>query len=547
MEDLFEAVSETTGTTQLDRAPTYKGPFPGEVLGGRYELDDFLADDPFSNKYRSFDRVTGEWVVVRVVRSALVPTESDRKRFLRHLQPAVGIGGARLLGLRDAGREHRRVYTVEPMPSGIPLDRILQVHTPHPRVLSTQELLPILEGIDAALKAIPHPLQHGDIRPENIWVDGASTAVAGAFLVPALPSRAIRQAISAANSKAFRCAPETLQGHPIPASDLFATASLIFQSLTGSSPTRLGLSSNEPEIGYVEAALSPLLHRNPEARPTSLDALVGMLARQAGPSTSGRTSHSLDAPSEKHRRVSTSAHVALQSAQAQSEESAATLDEVEFRADPRRDHVKTTSPALGNARPIVGAGPESTRQLSIEELEAMQIEYQQSKNRTPSDHRQARQKHSKHVDLGSASSSRNAARNTTQGRHDSLARAVQETEPRLRTIRKQPRVREAPKSQRLRGRPRSRRSERDKALRSISFLTPRYWNTRLNKNATLVVGSIVLGLVIVSASLWFVRHQRETYRIEREQRIEQRIEQLRRTEPGLLSEDERPGSAGLTP
>jgi hypothetical protein len=270
----------TIDATQVTGSPhAGAGARPGDVLAERYELLEAIDVEGPSVGYRALDQETERTVLVRtLVGAPLDPaTLTDS---VERLKALVGAGGRHLAALLDADREGRRPFTVEAWPRGTQLSVILQARRARGEPLGPREVLPIAAQLAAALAALPRGWHHGDVRAERVFVDTDGLRLTGAFLLSALPGRALADRMGAIGPAAVAYAPEQASGRPSAASDRWGAAALIWEALTLRAPDRTS-APRELSPGVL-TALRRLLDPEPGRRPADLNGLLEALARQAG-------------------------------------------------------------------------------------------------------------------------------------------------------------------------------------------------------------------------------------------------------------------------
>lgn len=270
----------TTDATQVTGSPhAGASARPGDVLAERYELLEAIDVEGPSIGYRALDQETERTVLVRT----LVGPPLDAATLadvVERLRGLIGVGGRFLSPLLDADREGRRPFTVEPWPSGTPLSAILHARRARGEGLAPREVLPIAARLSAAIGALPRGVHHGDVRAERVWVDTEGFRLTGAFLLSALPGRALAERMASIGPAAVAYAPEMMSGRGGPAADRWGAAALVWEALTLRAPDR---TSTPRELSpSVVTALRRLLDPEPGRRPADLRSLLDALARQAG-------------------------------------------------------------------------------------------------------------------------------------------------------------------------------------------------------------------------------------------------------------------------
>jgi hypothetical protein len=217
----------------------------GQILGGRYRLEERLGEGGMSVVWRGFDLVLGRAVAVKVLSGAYATDDHFRESIRTEAQAAARVSHPHLASVHDYGEsldsEGRRVpYVVMELLNGSTLIERLAKGPLPPRVG-----LRICAQIAEALAAVhDHKLVHRDVKPGNVMltpvgaklVDFGVAAVAGEPGDPGPDGRIM--------GTPNYVAPERLLGGPVvSASDVYGLGLLIFRVLTGKLPWPSGAPS----------------------------------------------------------------------------------------------------------------------------------------------------------------------------------------------------------------------------------------------------------------------------------------------------------------
>ncbi len=263
----------TSDRTTVSNPPTASGPRAGTVLNERYVIRSRLRDDAFSFGFLAHDREQNDSVLLRVVRPTLArhpgtrSVEEGAKETVALLRPLIGVRGAFLPGVLDAGSDGPWVYVVEPLPKGVNLRQVIDQRVVEGTALKAEEVLPLISHLVAALEALPEGLAHGDVRADQVWLRPTGFALAGPFLVNALPRQAVASILQRHGDVRRRTAPESSTADRSPASDRFGVAAIAFEALTLRAPPEDGAAPTQDELGPLAEPLAALLHPEPGARP----------------------------------------------------------------------------------------------------------------------------------------------------------------------------------------------------------------------------------------------------------------------------------------
>lgn len=255
------------------------GPRQGEVLGERYEVQERIAQDPFTLDYRALDQETESPVLLRVVVPDLLPSAADARAAARRLSRVLGAGGAYLSPLLDADCEGPLLFTVEDIPKGPALREVVDARAARGEVLQPHEVVPVVARLAAALAAVPPPWRHGDVRAERIHFDPDRLELVCPFLLTVLPQDALARTIESDPRLRGLYAPEVPRGGAGGAADRYGVACVVFEAMTGRIPEPGAASASE--LGAAGEVLRRMLSQDPSARPASLEPLVCALAERA--------------------------------------------------------------------------------------------------------------------------------------------------------------------------------------------------------------------------------------------------------------------------
>lgn len=264
----------------------------GSVVGGRYEIVEFVAEGAFGAVYRAHDvDVVGHVVALKLMHRK-ASSEAEHTRFLREVQLIAAVSHPSVVSFKDHGLHRGRLYIVMPWYEGETLAQRLETHGP----LSRPEAARIFKRLAAALAAMhERGIRHQDVKPDNIVLArfGAGQEDypvlldlgVGAFNDEQLPAfTANYVAPEMAGAHLAMCAgekPSPVDGK----ADVFALALTLVDALvpggremsaSAGSPEALALRAEHgvelpklAELSDVAQALTRWLSVRPEQRPTA--------------------------------------------------------------------------------------------------------------------------------------------------------------------------------------------------------------------------------------------------------------------------------------
>jgi serine/threonine protein kinase len=264
----------------------------GQVVGGRYVIEDLLARGGMAYVYRGRDVPTNHPVAIKVLRT----DAADAHRFGIESRLLARLDHPNLVRLLDAGHDGRDPYLVMDLVEGPTLADRLE-HGP----LGAAEAWRIGRDIAEALAYVHgQGVIHRDVKPSNILLAHDGRALLADFGVARLTDGARVTSAPATIGTAAFMAPEQIGGAGVtPAADVYALGLVLLEALTGR-PAFTGTQqellvarmTREPQIPLDLPAPWPVLlramtRRNPGARPTAATVTARIAASPATANDSG--------------------------------------------------------------------------------------------------------------------------------------------------------------------------------------------------------------------------------------------------------------------
>ena len=272
-------------------------PAPGQVLDGRYLLEERLGRGGMSTVWRALDQVLNRRVAVKIV-AEMEDAEVTAERFRREARATAALNHPNIVTVFDAGVDHDRPYLVMELLPGRTLSEDLRERGAFP----ADEVRSIALQVAAALGAAHESgLVHRDIKPGNI----ARTADGGVKVVDFGITHIIDEAVSEGHAPltatgavigtAAYLAPEQARAERVDGrADLYALGCVLYALLTGKPPfqgptavSTMMAHATEPVPDIREArpdvppqlaaVVTALLAKDPEARPASAEAVAAAL------------------------------------------------------------------------------------------------------------------------------------------------------------------------------------------------------------------------------------------------------------------------------
>ncbi|MFW5876917.1 MAG: protein kinase domain-containing protein [Myxococcota bacterium] len=240
--------------TRDEGAPPEGAPGRGAVLGGRYRLEERLANGGSSFIYRAVDLTLGRSVAVKCMRGRLWESR-QRSRFLEEARTLATLRHPHLITVYDAGEDDvGGPFLVMELLEGRTLGAAMVEPMAPERTLAW--IVPVL---GALATAHDHAVFHRDISPSNVFLEARPGGVESPVLIDfGIAQRGEPSGHTTPHTvlgTPAYMAPEYLVGEPfVAASDVWSMGVLLFQALSGRLPF---------ERGNTLAALSEMVHGTP--------------------------------------------------------------------------------------------------------------------------------------------------------------------------------------------------------------------------------------------------------------------------------------------
>ncbi|WP_112137744.1 serine/threonine-protein kinase [Glycomyces dulcitolivorans] len=250
---------------------------PGNLIAGRYRLEQRLAAGGMGEVWRGTDTRLNRVVAVKLLHSGLSGNDRFRARFHQEAQAVAQLQSPGIVALYDYGEEHAPEglvsYLIMELVRGQALDNVLRQR----RRLSPNETLKIMasaaEALDVAHQA---HIIHRDIKPGNLLVDpDGSVKIVDFGIAAAKGGAGLTETGTVMGTLAY-ASPEQLQGSQLTgATDVYSLGIVGYEALAGRPP----FAGNEPTAaiaGHLTGTPAPL---PPDIPPPVANIIMRCLAK----------------------------------------------------------------------------------------------------------------------------------------------------------------------------------------------------------------------------------------------------------------------------
>ncbi|HEV8549597.1 MAG TPA: serine/threonine-protein kinase [Polyangiaceae bacterium] len=255
----------------------------GTIVGGRYEIREFIARGGMGEVYEAFDRELRERVALKTVASTVCDNLRAVRRLKGEVQLARRVSHPNVCRIYDVGSHAlpstgaQLYFLTMEFVEGETLGQRVRLAGALPEVEARKIARELLLALGAAHEA---GVLHRDFKSDNVMLkagpDGLGTAVVLDFgLARALDHQEVASTSNPQFVGTFGyIAPEQIDGRPhTTASDVYAFGVVWYEMLTGDLPFRAASSPAAAALRSLERAAPPPSRLNPSV-PAEIDALV---------------------------------------------------------------------------------------------------------------------------------------------------------------------------------------------------------------------------------------------------------------------------------
>ncbi len=245
----------------------------GQLLDGRYQVLEHIADGGMATVYLALDTRLDREVALKVMRPHLVHDETFVSRFRREARSAARLSHPHVVQVFDQGEDAGQMFLAMEYVPGQTLREVIQTEGALTPRAALDILEPMLEALAAAHAA---GLIHRDVKPENVILRPDGTVKVADFGL----ARAVTSQTSTAShgmilgTVAYLSPEQVERGIADARSDVYAAGLILFEMLTG---TKAFTGDSPINVAYqhVHGGVPRPSSRVPEV-PEQLDALVAM-------------------------------------------------------------------------------------------------------------------------------------------------------------------------------------------------------------------------------------------------------------------------------
>jgi tRNA A-37 threonylcarbamoyl transferase component Bud32 len=243
----------------------------GELIGGRYEIEELLGTGGMSSVYRAQDTVLERRVALKILHDHFSADPEYVERFRREARALARLNHPNIVTVIDRGQFGNRQFIVFEHVPGENLKEVIE----REGALTVPQALALTHQIACGLAfAHEHGIVHRDVKPQNVLMDESGTAKVTDFGIARSvePDDGLTETGTLLGTSDY-IAPEQASGQPVDArTDQYSLGVLLYELLTGEVPYRAD--------GFMAVALRHLRDPVPSVRerrpgvPAQVDEIV---------------------------------------------------------------------------------------------------------------------------------------------------------------------------------------------------------------------------------------------------------------------------------
>jgi serine/threonine-protein kinase len=244
----------------------------GNLLRGRYRLEERIGSGGMSTVYRAFDETLERWVAIKVLHHTMEDDPVQLERFRREARTVARLSHPHVVTVIDAGEDEGHPFIVFEYVDGDTLKALIKRTGPLPVVEAVAYAIEVGRGLMAAHG---ERLVHRDVKPQNVLIDPDGRAKVTDFGI----SRSLDADGLTATGRVLGTtdyvAPEQALGEDVTEqSDVYSLGICLFEMLTGAVPF-----TAESQVGVAMKHVRDPLPDVQALRPDMSAALAAIVER----------------------------------------------------------------------------------------------------------------------------------------------------------------------------------------------------------------------------------------------------------------------------
>jgi eukaryotic-like serine/threonine-protein kinase len=206
----------------------------GEVVAGRYELEEVVGTGGMSSVFKARDTLLERHVALKILHQHFTEDDQYVERFRREARAVASLSHPNIVTILDRGEDEGRQFIVFELVEGRTLAEVLHEEGRLPVRRALEIAIQVARGLGFAHE---QGLVHRDVKPQNVILNGDGRAKVTDFgIARSLEVQGVTQSGAVLGTSNY-IAPEQASGRPVDrTTDVYSLGVVLFELLTGEVP-----------------------------------------------------------------------------------------------------------------------------------------------------------------------------------------------------------------------------------------------------------------------------------------------------------------------
>jgi predicted Ser/Thr protein kinase len=206
----------------------------GELIAGRYELEELVGSGGMSSVYRAHDRLLERTVALKILHEQFTRDDAYVERFRREARAVAQLAHPNIVTVIDRGEQDGRQFIVFEYVDGMNLKELMVQDGPVSPREAIELALQVARGLSFAHE---NGLVHRDVKPQNVLLDADGRAKVTDFGIAHAVDVDGMTITGTVMGTSNYIAPEQARGQAVDQqTDVYSLGCVLYELLTGEVP-----------------------------------------------------------------------------------------------------------------------------------------------------------------------------------------------------------------------------------------------------------------------------------------------------------------------
>ncbi len=252
----------------------------GELIAGRYELEELVGSGGMSSVYRAHDKLLERNVALKVLHEQFTGEDDHVERFRREARAVAQLSHPNIVTVIDRGEQDARQFIVFEYVPGENLKALVEREGPLPERGAIQLALQVARGLAFAHR---EGIVHRDVKPQNVLLNEEGRAKVTDFgIARSLDVAGGLTQTGTVMGTSDYIAPEQARGaHVDELSDVYSLGAVLYELLAGEVPFP-GDNFVAVAMRHINESPPSVRERRPDVSPRLDAAIRRAMAKEPG-------------------------------------------------------------------------------------------------------------------------------------------------------------------------------------------------------------------------------------------------------------------------